>query len=969
MNLTSGSRLGRYEVRSLLGAGGMGEVYLAYDHDLEREVAVKVLGEDGADSPDRTRRFEQEAKAASALNHPNVATVYEIGSHDHFRFIAMELVPGENLRDRLRHGAMPIDEVLAIGTQIAAGLAAAHEQGIVHRDIKPENVIIRPDGYAKVLDFGLAKLRQLRDDDAATLLKTATGVRMGTLGYMAPEQLSGGDVTPAADVFSFGVVLYEMISGRRPFEGATATEVATAILSKSPQPLKAPPKLAAIVTKSLSKNADSRYPTASEMLHELRGISGAPVSLPSPAVRSGKPLIAAIVTALIIIGAIATWMINRATRMRNTERAVTNAERLLQQRAFPEAYRAATSALTFAADDERLHNIITRSSEQLAVDSNPPGAAVFARRYRAPDTPIRLGTTPLKTRMPLADYLLSIEKQGFAPAVRPVPMYPLYSGGEQAPTKPENVSVKLVDAAKVPPDMVPVDAGEYQLKGWNRPSNLAVQLRAFLVDRYEVSNADYEEFVRAGGYRRPELWKTLPFGEVARFRDSTGLPGPRSWIGGAPPAGREKHPVTDVNWHEASAFAAWKGKALPTIYQWEKAARWPKERGIAASFPWGLMAEGVDASDRMNFNGQGTMPVDTMPFGASPYGAVHMAGNVSEWTRNPDPPGYAVRGGSWNDALYTFGRTGAYPAMYSSPELGFRCVKPMEGDDRDQGEFALSPSGFVPKYQPVDDETFAVIRTRYEYAKTPLNARVVETIDAGDWTREKIEYQVAGRTVPAYLYLPKGFRRPLQVVHFSPAGDVYNGWRTLPHAVENQLAPLIRGGRAVFAIVMEGFIERPHPAGFTDLDTRSPEFVDYTARLVTEMRRGIDYLETRRDVDASKMAFLAVSAGSWQGVILAAVENRYRSVLFIGTGIKPNEVTDTPAANRINFVPHIAAPKLMLQGRYDESAPLQSNAEPLYHLMREPKRLELFEGGHVPSKNIAIPAMTRWFDQTLGRVE
>src|SRR5207249_4497960 len=228
MHLSPGTRLGRYEVRSLLGAGGMGEVYVAYDHDLEREVAVKVLRDGATEGGDRGRRFIQEAKAASALHHPNVAHVYEIGTHDDLRFIAMELLSGETLQTRLGSGPMAIDDVLEIGTQIASALAAAHKAGIVHRDIKPENVMITPDGYAKVLDFGLAKLREIRGDDVATLLKTTPGVAMGTIGYMSPEQLVGTDVTPAADVFSFGVVLYEMVAGRKPFEAATNTEVVSA---------------------------------------------------------------------------------------------------------------------------------------------------------------------------------------------------------------------------------------------------------------------------------------------------------------------------------------------------------------------------------------------------------------------------------------------------------------------------------------------------------------------------------------------------------------------------------------------------------------------------------------------------------------------------------------------------------------------------------------------------------------------
>ncbi len=973
MTLAPGTKLGRYEVRSLLGAGGMGEVYLAYDHDLEREVAVKVLGDGAADGADRARRFVQEAKAASALNHPNVATVYEIGSHEDVRFIAMELVPGQRLRDRLRDGAMPIDEVLAIGIQIAAGLGSAHAAGIVHRDVKPENVMIRPDGYAKVLDFGLAKLRQLRESDAATLLKTATGTTMGTLGYMAPEQLSGGDVTPAADVFSFGVVLYEMIAGRRPFVGNTPTEIATAILSKSPKPLDAPPKLTAVVTKALSKNADDRYPTANEMLEDLRSISATIRASGSDAPREGRSRTLLILAGVLVIITLlaASGLAIRSKRTRAAQQSIAASEALLQQRKFPEAYEEAARLLATLPNEQRLRDVIAKSASSATFETTPPGAAVFLERFQGPQGRKRAGTTPLTiAQLPFADYVVTLEKRGYGTAQTPLPLYPLINRGETSRVRPGRVSVKLIQAGRVPPGMVAVAGGEYKLAGWYRASDRAVQLRDFLIDRHEVSNRDFEAFVRDGGYRRPELWKTIALGEVAAsLRDTTGLPAPRNWSGGAPPAGLENHPVTHVTWHEASAYARWKGKQLPTIYQWEKAARYPETRGPANTFPWGLIGEGVDASERMNFSGRGTMPVESMPFGLGPYGAYHMAGNVSEWVRNPRPPGYVVRGGSWNDALYTFGRTGGFPASYASSEVGFRCVKPLDGDGNDQGEFALSPSGFVPKYEPVGDQAFEEIRARYDYTKTPLKARVVERVDQGDWTRERIEYEVDGRTVPAYLYLPRNFKRPLQVLHFSPAGDVYSGWRTVPHSVEISLAPVIRGGRAIFAVVMPGFIGRPNAPGFVEPDSRSVEFVDFTVRQVTEMRRGIDYLETRPDLDRSRIGFYAVSAGSWEGVILLGIENRYRSILLIGSGILPREVTDTPAANRINFAPRIAAPKLMIQGRYDESAPLESAAEPLYRLLREPKRIEVFEGGHVPTVNIAMPMMTRWFDETLGKVE
>jgi formylglycine-generating enzyme required for sulfatase activity len=968
----------------------MGEVYVAYDHDLEREVAVKVLRDGASEGSDRGRRFIQEAKAASALHHPNVAHVYEIGTHDDLRFIAMEIVEGETLRDRVARGPLAIDDALAIGLQIASALAAAHKAGIVHRDIKPENVIIGPDGYAKVLDFGLAKLREIRGEDAATLLKTTPGIAMGTLGYMAPEQISGGDVTPAADVFSLGIVLYEMVAGRRPFEGATANEVVASILSKSPRPLHevradTPPKLEAVISKALTKNARERFPNAGEMREQLRQISReAMTSLSFRGAKSGgvattlqiKVAIALLVIAIVAAG---IWMAARAKRLRRAEESIKTAEALLAQRKLPEAYETAISAASILPGNDRLRDVIAQTSAPLSIESDPPGATVFLQRFKGPPERVRAGTTPLKIpRLPRADYLVTLEKQGYAPVTRPVSLAPVYTRSFAIPQR-RAVQVKLLDAAKLPAGMVFVGGGEYRLAGWQRPSDRAIQLRDFFIDRYEVSNRDFEEFVRAGGYRRRELWKepfvdaakTIGFEEaMARFHDTTGLPGPRSWSGGAPPAGRESHPVTDVTWYEAAAFAEWKGKKLPTIYQWEKAARDPSPISPGANLPWGKVGEGVDATERANFLGRGTMPVDSMPFGISPWGAHHMAGNVAEWCRNPKEPGFAFRGGSWNDALYAFGETGGYPAFYSSATVGFRCVKDAYTNADNQGDFPLSASGFVPHYRPVDDRAFAEIRSRYDYAKLPLNAQVTERVETRDWERQKIAYAgVAGSTVTAYLYLPRGFRRPLQVVHFAPAGDVEGGLRTLPASIEGNLPPFIRGGRAVFSVVLEGYLGRPLPPGFEKPDTRSNEHIDFVVKRVTELRRGLDYLESRQDLDHSRIAFIGPSAGSWAGVILTALEPRYRSVLFIGTGIEPNELTDAAAVNRINFAPRIAAPKLMLQGRYDEDTALKSVAEPLFRLLSEPKRLQVYEGSHSPAAEVFVPAVQKWLDETLGRVK
>jgi serine/threonine protein kinase/Flp pilus assembly protein TadD len=282
MTIAAGTFLGRYEIRSPLGAGGMGEIYLAWDTQLERTVALKILPAEVAFDQSRMRRFVQEVKATSALNHPNILTIYEIGQAGSAHFIATEFIDGETLRASLASSTrMEMGGVLDIAIQIASALAAAHAAGIVHRDIKPENIMLRRDGYVKVLDFGLAKLtakssaRPPVDSDASTLIKTEPGVVMGTPQYMSPEQARGLALDARTDIFSIGVVLYEMVAGRRPFEGATISDMIVSILERQPPTLATyrrliPDTLEWIVSKALRKDREERYQTAKDLAIDLR---------------------------------------------------------------------------------------------------------------------------------------------------------------------------------------------------------------------------------------------------------------------------------------------------------------------------------------------------------------------------------------------------------------------------------------------------------------------------------------------------------------------------------------------------------------------------------------------------------------------------------------------------------------------------------------------------------------------------
>ena len=278
MTLSEGTEFGRYEVRSAIGAGGMGEVYLVHDRQLDRPVALKLLPENVTQDLDRLRRFQQEARATSALNHPNIITIYEIGEAEGRHFIATEFIDGVTLRDEMMRSRMAMGDVLEVALQVASALAAAHAAGIVHRDIKPENIMIRRDGYVKVLDFGLAKLTEQRINsgpNALTVADTGPGIVIGTVTYMSPEQARGLKIDERTDIFSFGVVLYEMLAGRVPFGGPTPSDVIVSILDRTPQPLSyhlpdVSPEMQRIVSKALSKDADKRYQTVTDAIADLR---------------------------------------------------------------------------------------------------------------------------------------------------------------------------------------------------------------------------------------------------------------------------------------------------------------------------------------------------------------------------------------------------------------------------------------------------------------------------------------------------------------------------------------------------------------------------------------------------------------------------------------------------------------------------------------------------------------------------
>jgi eukaryotic-like serine/threonine-protein kinase len=1021
----AGLQVGRYVIRGKLGAGGMGDVFLADDTQLGRRVALKFLKPESEADPLAQRRLLREARAAAILDHPHICSVYEVGEADSRPYIAMQYVEGETLDARLRRSPLDLHEILASAVQIADALSEAHAQGILHRDIKPANIMLTMRGDAKVMDFGLAK-----HDPAASPGGTETisaisqrGDIVGTAAYMSPEQVRGEPLDSRSDLFSTGVLLYEMVSGQRAFQGASSAAVAAAILTHEPSPLaryapNTPTELERIVTKLLKKRPDERYQTAKDLLNDLRtlkeeqefqvrlGRTPQPSSqtsgsesrttqpVPDPVAPSqgggasrtqtrSRRAIGLGIAALLVLSA-GGWFAWRSAKVRWARAQVEQIATLAEAKRNFEAYDLAVAVSPYVPGDPTITSLMPAISDAMSVTTDPAGAAVYVKRFGAAETGAAstrrlLGTSPLSNvRIARGEYVLSIEKEGYAPIERTVSGVAMRAGALTILPPPIRITQRLLPANTVPERMVFVPGGDYRLISWSRPTDRRAHLDDFFIDKYEVSNQEYKEFVNAGGYSNPALWKhpfvkdghPIPWDDGIRtLVDRTGLAGPRTWSNQSFPEGRADHPVTDITWYEADAYAAFRGKTLATIFQWEKAARngFAPAAGVSG-MPWGAFYPGDPLKDRANF-GKGTLPTTSAEFGMSAFGAYNMAGNAAEWTANDSSDGFLATGGAWGDPTYMFALFGGRPGFFSSEKLGFRCARIATGSPGDQGGMRIELTKEVPQYTAPSPQEFEKLASAYRYEKTPLEPRIEQTIETPEWKRERITFNGAnGTRAIAYLYLPKHAPRPLQVMHYLPAGDVDGGFRSLPESMDDRMAPFVRGGRAAFGVVLEGYVERLRPPGFVRPDVSTVEFADIVVNRVTDLRRGLDYLETRPDIDMTRVGVLAPSAGSVLGLILAALETRYRALVFVGAGLPGSYRAINAAANPINFASRIRAPKLILQGRYDEDTPLRTATEPFFKLLSEPKLLTLFEGGHVPSVEVVMSTTIPWLEEQLGRV-
>jgi predicted Ser/Thr protein kinase/dienelactone hydrolase len=977
-----GETISHYRIIEKLGEGGMGIVFKAQDLTLDRLVALKFLPQDLIRDPEAKERFVHEAQAASALDHANICTVHEIGQHDGQTFIVMGYYEGETLKRTIEHGALPLVDAVNLISQVAEGLAKAHEAGIVHRDIKPANIIVTKDGVVKILDFGLAKV-------SGRTLHTKSGTTLGTVAYMSPEQARGEEIDARSDVWSLGVTLYELLSSKRPFESGYEQALVYLILNEQPELLQKhvpdiAPEVLAIVNRALEKRPDARYSSAGEMLAALWAyqemLRGEAFSVKTVLRWARTPKIAIPTFAVIVgIALLSVWFFHRQEKIRwAREKAIPEIKQLIAQndmwRNLAAPYALAVEAEKYIPDDTTLADLLSTCSVKIDITTEPPGATVSIKEYNSPEREWQeLGVTPLqKARLPVDVVRWRLAKDGYDTLMAASFTWRMDSSSGIF-AAPENFHRVLDKVGSVPLGMVPVQASQASNTEFGG-------LGDFFVDRYEVTNREYKKFIDAGGYRDRKYWKQ-PFKKDGKdlswkqamneFVDQTNQHAPATWQDGGYPEGQGDYPVSGISWYEAAAYAEFAGKSLPTKAHWGAASG---EYSFFGQF-WGDCSVALNS----NFVGKGVAPVGKYQ-GIGICGAYDMAGNVREWCWNETPRGRMIRGGAWNENLYMFYNPSERPAMDRSAENGFRCASYPKPESIAASAFQLVKlnAGFnLKKSKPVSDAIFEVYKEQFAYDNIPLNVRIESKKENPDgWVQEKITFDAAygHERIIAYLFLPMNAKPPYQTLIYYPCGSAFGtpSSKDIEHYHEFPmfLSFVIKSGRAVLFPVYYSTFDRADLPFFDKAfggqdDNRF--YTEHMIKTVKDLKRCLDYLETRRDIDTSKIAYYGMSRGAVLGGFFPAVEKRLKVSVLLAAGGDPR---GRPEVNLVNYLPRVKIPTLIMNGKYDIYM-TNDGLDVFYDLLgtRSEDKSKMYTiSGHTPTRASVVRETLGWLDRYLGPV-
>ncbi len=961
-----GITVSHYKILSKLGEGGMGVVYKAEDTRLKRTVALKFLPPELTRDRDAKDRFIREAQAASALQHNNICTVHDIDeTPDGQLFIVMDYYEGETLNNMIERGSLKIEEAVDIGIQIAQGLAHAHAQGIIHRDIKPANVLVTGMRVVKIVDFGLAKL-------SAQSMLTRAGATVGTASYMSPEQARGMELDARTDIWSLGVVLYQMLSGKTPFRGEHESAILYSIVNEEIQPLSSlrpefPQKLSGIVVRMLQKDRELRYSSMIEVVQELSQLQpGSAIAHSSfLTLRQIRRPVIAIPLFVLFLGLcslVYNWIDrnNKVSWARNV--AVPESIRLVEAGEWISAFEIGTKAMGYIPSDSVLLKYMDEASWVVSVTSVPAGAQCRYKVYTdTSDTWIPLGTTPIEgLRVPRGTFRLEFTRDGFT-------TIDVLRSWVNKPSPQDTLKLRItMDTVGIVPDgMVRVSGGEYQLFMPGMDNLRAVIQGDYFIDKFEVTNSQFKQFMDGGGYRNRKYWKNdfvrdgkkLTWEQaIAQFVDVTGRQGPATWEVGAYPQGREEYPVGGLSWYEAAAYAEFAGKSLPSIFHWNKAA-----------YPW--LAASIIA--RSNFSGNGSVPVGSKQ-GVSFYGNVDMAGNVREWCWNLNDQKRFILGGGWNDQLYSFTDAYSQDPFDRSPTNGLRCAKylvPIADTS-----LLLKPAEIArrdySKETPVSDQVFKSYLRLYAYDRIPLRERIEAVDSTNEWTKQLVTFSAAygNERMMAYVFLPRVSSPPYQTVVLFPGSEAIfsRSSKVLRVAYYNFF---VKSGHAFVFPIYKGTFERGD--GFnSDTPNETNSYKEHVIQWVKDFSRTIDYIDTRKDLDATKVAYYGVSWGGEMGGLIPAVDPRIKTVILNVGGLDLHK--SQPEVDPINFVTRIKVPVLMINGEYDQFFPVETSQKPMFRLLGTPmehKKQYVFEASHAVPYYLVTKQSLEWLDRYFGPVK
>jgi hypothetical protein len=684
--------------------------------------------------------------------------------------------------------------------------------------------------------------------------------------------------------------------------------------------------------------------------------------------------------ALFALAGALTWTLQQRGRERwAREEALPQLEALIAQDDYLAAFDLAARLQKVIPNDPRLKTLEPSFTTPVEIRSEPAGANVHYRPYLSTEADWRpIGETPLtQVTMPRGVGLWKLEHPGHSTGI-----FALRNPGAQlrnyqdpaimARFKDVDLTLHLADATTAPAEMVLVQSPKLPVSLISEDE--AVDLPPFYIDRFEVSNREFKEFVDAGGYARPDLWQDLAFGDaqlawqdaVAKFVDATGRPGPSTWEAGTFRDGTADHPVAGVSWFEAVAYARFRGKELPTAYHWYRAA-------YALNEKLESLASVIIAAS--NFAGHGTAPVGSHA-GIGPYGTYDMAGNVREWLWNVSPNGRWIAGGAWDQAPYIFNELDAAPAWDRSPGNGFRCMRTQLGlaYASELREPIVHESVDYAALVPLADDAYSVLAQQLEYSPAGLEARVEPMTSTNPlWTRERITLATGydDTRFAVQLFLPTEGTPPYQAVFYAPhAGFMLRHFDSNdfdPTASAQPLDFLLKSGRALVVVALDGAFER----SWSPARRQSMSMADrYRIRLRhsrQDFGRTIDYLASRNDIDAGRLGWFGVSYGAQGLTPVLAVEKRFRAVILDGGGIF---LFDVPSGEQFyNYLPRIAQPVLMLNGRWDIDVPLETQLRFLELIGTPPdqKKHVLFDAGHgALPHNQLVRASLEWYDTYLG---